>query len=141
MKISTLSNILLLGSLLLISPLAEQPTEIRIIQQTPISIAVEIHQPQISIKSSVAGEVNYTITYFNAKENTTKKIPVGGTLTTNNRDVTHKVTDIGFYIFDFFSTAIGKITIQGKGIYLASWFYILLFVILRLAIWVRTQYF
>jgi hypothetical protein len=143
MKLSTLANILILGSLLLLSPLAEQPTEVRVIQQTPISYAVEIHQPKISIKSSVIGTVNYNITFVDdvdVIENLSDP-KSRGELTTDNNEVIIDVEKVGFFIFEFLSTSLGTVTIQGEGIDLSSWFYILIFAIFRLAIWIREQYF
>lgn len=141
MKITTLSNIMLLASLLLLSPLVENPFEETLIQNTAKSIAIEIHQPEITITSSIAGTVVFNVTYFRTSNNNTNVILTNAKLDLSTREIIIKAKEPGYYIFDLISTDIGKISIKAQGIYQTSWIIILIFLIFRLLIWTKNRYF
>lgn len=141
MKITTLSNIMLLASLLLLSPLVENPFEETLIQNTAKSIAIEIHQPEIKITSSIAGTVVFNVTYFRTSNNNTNVILTNAKLDLSTREIIIKAKEPGYYIFDLISTDIGKISIKAQGIYQTSWIIILIFLIFRLLIWTKNRYF
>ncbi|MCE7734928.1 MAG: hypothetical protein GPJ54_08635 [Candidatus Heimdallarchaeota archaeon] len=141
MKNTTLVNILLLVSLLLLSPLTENPQEANLVQNTPKSVAVEIHQPEIKITSSFVGTIVFNVTYFQTSDNNTEIILTNGLLDEFNPELVIKAKDAGFYIFDFISTHIGKVTIEAQGIYQMSWIIISIFSLLKLIMWTKSRYF
>lgn len=132
---------MLLASLLLLSPLVENPIEETLIQSTAKSIAIEIHQPEIKITSSIAGTVVFNVTYFRTSNNNTNVILTNAKLDLSIREIIIKAKEPGYYIFDLISTDIGKVSIKAQGIYQTSWIIILISSIFRFVLWTKNRYF
>ena len=141
MRLNTLFSIILLASLLLLSPLAEDPHGTTLIQNTIKSFPIEIHQPEIKISSSIAGNVTFNVTYFRPSDNFTQVLLTNGQLDNSTRHLIIEAKDPGFYIFDLISTSIGDIIIEGQGIYESTSYIIILLSIIRFGLFVANRYF
>jgi hypothetical protein len=141
MNATTVVNILLLGSLFLLSPIVENQAEEILLPQEPKSFAVKIYQPDIIITSTINGTVLFNVTYFDPSNNSNKTIKENSRLNINKNSEMISADQAGFYIFDLIASNIGKIKIKGQGIYFMSWFVIIIFISIRLGIFIKYQYF
>jgi hypothetical protein len=141
MNVNTIANILLLASLFLLSPMVEDQTEVLLLPEAPLSIAVKIYQPEIIITSSINGTVEFNVTYFDASNNSNKSVALNGELNFDENSGKISADRAGFYIFDLVATNIGKVKIKSEGIYFISWFFIAILISVRLGIFIKYQYY
>lgn len=141
MRIHTLSNILLIGSLILLFPLASNSESVQLIQNTPKSIAFEIHQPDIKIISEIPGNVLVNVTHIYPAENKTTVVEINAELSLSIRELSFDAEKSGFYIFDFLSTNAGIVIIEGQGIYQNTVILIVLTSLFRFALIVKNRFF
>ncbi|OLS28193.1 MAG: hypothetical protein HeimC2_08480 [Candidatus Heimdallarchaeota archaeon LC_2] len=141
MKITTLINILLIASLFILTPFTASSEIIDLFPDTPKSVVIEIHQPDMTIKSNIAGTVRLNVSYFDTTNNSTETILENFELTVQSNKKTISFDEPGYYLIELESDGIGEIEISGEGVYTLNLVIIGFFLIIRIAIWVKFEYF
>lgn len=141
MKITTLINILLIASLFILTPFTASSEIIDLFPDTSKSVVIEIHQPDMTIKSNIAGTVRLNVSYFDTTNNSTETILENFELTVQSNKKTIPTDEPGYYLIELESDGIGEIEISGEGVYTLNLVIIGFFLIIRIAIWVKFEYF
>ena len=141
MKITTLVNILLIASLFILTPLTASSENIDLFPDTPKSVIVEIHQPNMKIKSNIAGTVTVNIYYFDTSTNSTEIILDNFELTVQSNKKTISSDKPGYYLIELVADGIGEIEISGEGVYVLNLAIIGFFLVIRIALIVKFEYF
>ena len=132
MDLITLFRILLISSLLMLTPVFETEKKITIIQDTTKSIIINVHTPKLRITSDNLAFIFFNITYMNPLSNTNSTTEE---LFQSSTEV--KTSTPGTYLIDILAPEITNIAIKGAGVYSLSIILILVLSAVNAAFFIR----
>ena len=118
MKFKTPLHILLLISLLLLTPLVQNEKNVTLIGDVKKSIIIRINSPEIKISSDNSETIQLNVTYLDESSQQTKLVTPSIFAFISSKNIP---TDTpGQYLLEFLSPKLSEITIDGQGLYLSS---------------------
>ncbi|MHA2169242.1 MAG: hypothetical protein ACXAB7_05055 [Candidatus Kariarchaeaceae archaeon] len=118
MKVPTLLIIFGISSIFFMAPILSSTTSVTLLPDSKKVVRYRSDMPEIVLKTNIITPVQFNLTYLKPFSQETKIIEQGSFQTSIKIDIDKP----GIYQFEFLSSEIAKIEINGRGIYLESLF-------------------
>ena len=115
MKVTTIIHILVICSLVMLLPLVENSYSTTLFPDTPKSIVLNVHTPELKFSSDKLTVIELTVSYMDPIGNNQDKITPDFFQFTSSKTI--KIDKPGSYLIEFFSEEIVEVTVEGDGIY------------------------